>query len=495
MTRSLVWFRSQDLRLADHAPLTAAVSSRELLPLYVLDPAEAADVPSPRRAHRTQFWLDALHGLDRALRARGSRLVVVRGPADRVLPRLVDELHIDRVLAHRLTAPAARAMDERLRARLGPRLELREGETLVPPGSLRTGAGEPYTVFTAFARAWQVAAAIGAPLPAPRTLPPLPPLPPALGEGSAGLPTLAALGIHPNPSLLAGGEPEAQGRLRRFLRGGLARYASDRDRLDVDGTSRLSADLAVGTLSVRRVWRASERSGRGGAGAAAFQRELLWREFAYATLWDRPGVLQTPFRPKFAGFPWREDPAGWHAWVDGTTGYPVVDAAARQLRTTGFVPNRARMIAASFLTKHLLLDFRRGEAHYLEQLTDGDLANNDAGWQWSAGTGCDPQPYFRVFSPVLQGERFDPDGTYVRRWVTELARMPARYIHRPWEAPPAVLRQAGVRLGADYPHPIVAHRFVRERFLQLAQRHLGQERRGKGSGPGSPERGSSPGES
>ena len=324
-------------------------------------------------------------------------------------------------------------------------------------------------MFTAFARAWRAAVAPGRPRPAPRALPPLPA---GLGAGTRELPTLAELGITRNPALQPGGERAARERLRRFLRAGLRDYATGRDRLDRAGTSRLSADLVMGTLSPREVWAAVDRAARPGDGSDAFRNELVWREFAHSTLWDRPDLLERPFRPGFAGFPWRRDEAAWRAWVEGKTGYPVVDAAARQLLGEGFVHNRARMIAASFLTKHLLLDFRRGEAHYLAHLTDGDPANNDAGWQWSAGCGADAQPYYRVFNPVLQGERFDPEGDYVRRWLPELGQLPRAYIHRPWEAPPAVLKVARLRLGADYPHPIVPHRFVRERFLEVVQRHL-----------------------
>jgi deoxyribodipyrimidine photo-lyase len=189
-------------------------------------------------------------------------------------------------------------------------------------------------------------------------------------------------------------------------------------------------------------------------------------------LWDRPELLDEPFRPDFTGFPWQYDEEEWQAWVVGKTGYPVVDAAARQLLGEGFVHNRARMVSASFLCKHLLIDYRRGEAHYMQHLTDGDWAQNNAGWQWSAGCGCDAQPYFRIFNPVTQGEKFDPQGDYVRRWVPELDRMPARYIHRPWQAPDAVLRAAAVRLDETYPRPIVDHRLARERFLAVAAQHL-----------------------
>jgi len=273
----------------------------------------------------------------------------------------------------------------------------------------------------------------------------------------------------------AGGERQARSRLRSWLGGDAKDYDELRDRMDLPGTSRVSADLKFGTLSVRTVWHAVDRALRELSPDALrrYQDELLWREFAHSTLFDRPALLEQPFRADWRDFPWRDDQRGWRAWVEGRTGYPVVDAAARQLLATGFVHNRARMVAASFLAKHLLIDFRRGERHYFELLTDGDWANNDLGWQWSAGCGCDAQPWFRIFNPTTQGEKFDPEGEYVRRWVPELARLPARYIHAPQAAPAAVLAEAGVRVGHDYPAPIVEHALARQRFIEIARKHLG----------------------
>lgn len=458
--RTIVWFRGKDLRLRDHAPLHDAAAGGEVIPLFVLDPFFFSPARARGLPHRMQFLLDSLRELSAAIAARGSRLLLVAGKSVEVVPRLAREWQADRVVAQRWVEPFGRERDRRI-AEAAP-LQLFEGETLMPPGSLRSGSGAPYSVFTPFARAFHGEANLGRPLPAPRRLPPLP-----RGlrlEGAADIPSCEELGIARNPALQPGGEEAAHGRLRRFVQQGLAGYAEQRDRMDLPGTSRLSADLKFGTLSVREAWSLAQQP--------RFRTELLWREFAHHTLWDRPRLLAEPFRPEFERFPWRDDERAWSAWATGRTGYPVVDAAARQLLGEGFVHNRARMIAASFLAKHLLVDFRRGEAHYLEFLTDGDWANNDLGWQWSAGCGCDAQPYFRVFNPVLQGEKFDPGGDYVRRWVPELARMPARHIHQPWAAPAEVLRGAGVRLGETYPEPIVDHAFARERFLALAARHL-----------------------
>jgi deoxyribodipyrimidine photo-lyase len=473
-TRTIVWFRGKDLRISDHAPLRDAVAAGEVIPLFVLDsyffaPARARELP-----HRMQFLLDSLSALEAALAERGSRLFVVAGKSVEVVPRLVREWRADRVVAQRWVEPFARERDRRIREALGAKLELYEGETLMSPGTLRTGAGKPYSVFSQFARVFRETAMIGRPLPPPRTLPPVPR---DIRARATVIPTCEQLGIERNPALLLGGEQAAKARLKRFLRDAAAAYPEHRDRMDLPGTSRLSADLKFGTISARQVWTAVENALDGTPAARSFLNELVWREFTHSTLWDRPELLEKPFRPAFAGFPWQYDEELWRAWVVGKTGYPVVDAAARQLLGEGFVHNRARMVSASFLCKHLLIDYRRGEAHYMKYLTDGDWAQNNAGWQWSAGCGCDAQPYFRIFNPVAQGEKFDPEGNYVRRLVPELAKMPARYIHNPSEAPEAVLRAAGVRLDKSYPRPVVDHRFARERFLAVAAQHLKRDRR------------------
>jgi deoxyribodipyrimidine photo-lyase len=344
-------------------------------------------------------------------------------------------------------------------AGLGIPFHLFEGETLVPPGSLRSASGRPFQVFTAFARAFQREGEIGTPLGTPRHLPPLP----AGVEGDGQpIPSLSGLGLRRHEGIQKGGETAGSKRLEAFVSDGLHSYREDRDRMDREGTSRLSMDLHFGTVSIRTLWRRISEQAPDDH-TRVFHNELLWREFAHHWLWERPELLVQPFRTTFEGFPWRQDEASWQAWAEGRTGYPVVDAAARQLLAEGFVHNRARMVAASFLAKQLLLDFRRGEAHYMAHLADADWANNDLGWQWSAGCGCDAQPWFRVFNPVLQGERFDPNGDYVRRWVPELADCPARWIHQPHLAP----SPAG-----GYPRPIVNHAAARNRFLQTAKAHL-----------------------
>jgi deoxyribodipyrimidine photo-lyase len=464
--RSIVWFRGKDLRVADHAPLAEA-SAGEVIPLFVLDPFFFAPEKARDLPHRIQFLLDSLQALETDLARLGSRLLVVAGRSVDLVPRLAAQWRADQVLAHRWVEPFGRERDRRVAQALegaGIAFHLYEGETLLPPGSVRTAQGDMFRVFTPFSRACAGRLDLAPPRPAPRSLPPLPE---GVSTAVVPIPALADLGLARNLHLLAGGEAGGLARLRGFLAGPLADYADGRDRLDLAGTSRLSADLKFGTLSVRTVWRAVEDRAADEAGRR-FRNELLWREFNHHLLWEWPELLERPFRQTFEGFPWREDEMAWEAWVAGRTGYPVVDAAARQLRAEGFVHNRARMVAASFLTKHLLHDYRHGEAHYLRWLTDGDWAQNNAGWQWSAGCGCDAQPWFRIFNPVAQGLKFDPQGLYVRRWVPELAACPGAFIHEPWKAPEAL------RAKLDYPGPIVDHGAARERFLAVAKGHLGR---------------------
>ncbi|HEY3399821.1 MAG TPA: deoxyribodipyrimidine photo-lyase [Geothrix sp.] len=465
--RSIVWFRGKDLRVADHGPLVEALASGEVIPLFVLDPYFFAPERARELPHRMQFLLEALQALEASLARLGSRLLVVPGRSVEVVPRLAAQWKADQVLAHRWVEPFARERDRRVAEALahgGIAFRLFEGETLLPPGSVRNGQGDMYRVFTPFARACGTRLDLEPALAPPRSLPPLPA---GLGVETVAIPSLEDLGLVPNPRVQQGGEASARERLQGFAAGPIADYGPDRDRMDRPGTSRLSADLKFGTLSVRSVWQAAAAS-EGGESVGRYLNELLWREFSHHLLWEWPALLERPFRPAFEGFPWREDETAWEAWTEGRTGYPVVDAAARQLRAEGFVHNRARMVAASFLTKQLLLDYRRGEAHYLRWLTDGDWAQNNAGWQWCAGCGCDAQPWFRIFNPVAQGLKFDPDGAYVKRWVPELSTLPGALIHEPWKAPKAL------RGRLDYPDPVVDHAFARERFLATAKAHLGR---------------------
>lgn len=449
-----------------------AARAGEVIPLFVVDPfffdpARARELP-----HRMQYLLDALGALEKNLAHKGSRLFVAEGRSVDVVPRLASALRADRVVAHRWVEPFGVERDRRVAAALTVPFDLYEGETLVPPGTLRTGGGTPYSVFTPFSKAFFARARGIEPLAAPRKLPALPA---DVGPNEARLPSLEELGLTRNDAVVVGGEKVARARLDRFVERAIATYEVERDRMDHEGTSRLSQDLKFGTISIRTVWSAVSALGDR-PGVQKFLTELVWREFSHSTVADRPNVLREPFRADFKGFPWRTDEREWRAWTDGKTGYPIVDAAARQLLGEGYVHNRARMVSASFLTKHLAQSYQRGEAHYMKWLVDGDWAQNNMGWQWSAGSGCDAQPWFRIFHPVTQGEKFDPEGTYVKRWVPELARVPARFIHRPWEAPPLELVSWGVKLGETYPPPIVDHKVARERFLALAKSHLGAKK-------------------
>jgi deoxyribodipyrimidine photo-lyase len=289
---------------------------------------------------------------------------------------------------------------------------------------------------------------------------------PGTAPSPGTLPCAGELGFSPpeaDPRFLpAPGETAARARLARWTADGLSRYAEHRDLLAADATSRLGQDLHFGLLSPVEML---ERCRVPGEGPRAFVRQLCWRDFYGHVLWHWPHAASGPLHDRFEAVPWRDDPDALAAWREGRTGYPVVDAAMRQLRTTGWMPNRARMIAASFLAKDLLIDWRLGEAHFMHHLVDGDLASNNGGWQWAASTGTDAQPFFRIFNPVRQGERFDTGGEYVRRWVPELARVPDRFIHAPWTMPNAVQGEAGCRVGADYPAPIVDHSLARERAI------------------------------
>jgi deoxyribodipyrimidine photo-lyase len=355
----------------------------------------------------------------------------------------------------------------------------------------RSREGKPYTVFTPFWRARLAAGAPTLPVPAQDALPPAPDTPPGL--------SLAALEADGAPPWTAGladawwpGEKGAHDRLEAFLDGPLYAYASDRDRMDLEGSSRLSPHLHWGELTARQVWQAvegtlaeagldleaavsppswdEEQAPGPRRSAGALLRQLGWREFGHHLLAAFPDTPAQPLRARFAVFPWREDPAALEAWRRGRTGYPIVDAAMRQLWTTGWMHNRARLLAGSFLVKDLLLAWQDGAAWFWDTLVDADLANNTLGWQWVAGCGADAAPYFRVFNPVTQGRRYDPNGVYVRRWVPELARLETRHLHAPWLAPAHALAAAGVTLGASYPEPIVDHREARLRALAAYDR-------------------------
>jgi len=416
----VVWFR-RDLRVGDHPALTEAVAAGQVvLPLFVWDPALLAPTGS-RRLARLE---GAVAALDRDLRALGGRLVIRRGRPEEVVAAVVREVGARTVHASRDYTPFALARDERVAREVDL---IRFGGTL----AIEPEATGDTRVFSAFHRRWS-ARSIDRPLPAPRRI-----------EVPTGIAGEAA------PTITPDGEPEALDRLGRFAQGAAGEYATGRDRLDRDGTSRLGADLHFGTLSPRQVLAAIAEP--------SFRRQIAWRDWASHVLWFRPMARNVAWREGARDLAWLDDPAGFAAWRDGQTGYPVVDAAMRQLGAEGWIHNRARMIVASFLAKDLLIDWRLGEAHFLRELVDADVANNSLGWQWAAGVGTDAAPFFRIFSPVRQGERFDPTGAWVRRWVPEVAATKDRFVHRPWDDPDG--------LPAGYPARIVDHAEARARAL------------------------------
>ncbi|MCY4215132.1 MAG: deoxyribodipyrimidine photo-lyase [Gammaproteobacteria bacterium] len=468
----LVWFR-QDLRLDDNPAFAAAAATgRPVVPVYVLDDLAPGQW---RLGGASRWWLHhSLAALADALSSHALTLVLRAGEAAAVLPKLVAETRAAGLYWNRCYEPYAVRRDAALKSRLrkaGAEARSFNASLLAEPWEVNTASGGPYRVYTPFQRALRtrVENALPKPSQAPDSV--VAPNSPPASE------TLADWKLLPTtPDWASGfraawrpGSKGAESRLREFLDGPLPEYADGRDRCDLAATSGLSAHLHWGEISPRRIWQAvhermiwDEATGRS---ADKFLSELIWREFAHHLLFHHPALPEANWRTRFDGFPWRNDPKGLAAWQRGLTGYPMVDAGMRQLWATGWMHNRARMIAASFLVKHLLIHWTQGEAWFWDTLVDADLANNAAGWQWVAGSGADAAPYFRIFNPVLQGRKHDPEGAYVRRFVPELAKLPTRWIHAPWEAPHAVLDDAGVALGRTYPNPIVDHAVARARAL------------------------------
>jgi deoxyribodipyrimidine photo-lyase len=464
----LVWFR-QDLRLADNPALNAAVASgRPVLAVYVLDDEAAGEW---RSGGASRWWLHhSLERLAERLAKTGGRLILRRGPAMQIVPQMAMAAGCALVTWNRCYEPFAIQRDTELKKQLldaGIEVQSFNGSLLREPWTVKSQAGGPVRVFTPFWRANQALGAPGQPLPAPKKINAAPEVPSeALGDWGL-LPT--------KPDWAAGlrrawtpGEAGAAKRLAAFLEDEIAGYAKDRDRPDRAGTSRLSPHLHFGEISPGQIWHAIQAhvAARGHEqDAAKFLSEVGWRDFSYNLLFHEPEMPARNLRADFDRFPWRDDQVHLRAWQRGQTGYPVVDAGMRQLWQTGWMHNRVRMVVASFLVKHLLIPWQAGEAWFWDTLVDADLASNAASWQWVAGCGADAAPYFRVFNPIIQGEKFDPDGDYVRLYVPELARLPTKFIHQPWTAPEAVLREASVDLGKTYPRPIVEHDVARKRAL------------------------------
>lgn len=457
MTTTIWWIR-RDLRLRDNPALAAAAASEaRVAAVFVLD--ERLLSGRMASARRNAFLMDGLRALDADLRERGGQLILRAGNPIEVLHELLGELGASRIFAEAGHSPFAVARDTAA-AQVLP-LTLVGSSSVKLPGAVMKADGTPYTVFTPYMKAWKAHG-----LPARGDVVDVPDGAQFLA-GRQSLPTPA----DESEATFPAGENEARRRLAEFSQNGLGRYAERRNSLAGAGTARLSPYLRFGMLSAREaavaavVAMQAAQDASEQRSAEIWLNELIWRDFYISILFHYPKVLRTAFRPAFRSIQWEDNPAALAAWQQGRTGYPVVDAGMRELLATGWMHNRARMLTASFLTKNLLVDWRKGEEWFMRHLLDGDPAANNGGWQWTAGTGTDAAPYFRVFNPVLQGRKFDPDGAYVRRWVPELASVPDAYIHSPWEMPDEVRKQVGWRGVTSYPAPIVDLAFSRERAL------------------------------
>ncbi|HNB70588.1 MAG TPA: deoxyribodipyrimidine photo-lyase [Acidobacteriota bacterium] len=464
--RVLHWFR-RDFRLEDNtALLTACTQAEEIIPVYIFDPGWLSRPDaSPERG---VFLLDSLHSLQQKLSQAGSYLVVRQGDPAQVLDQLLNETQAEAIFANRIVDPyfrtQGRQLDQRLRQR-GCEVRSCQDVMLHPPQSVLTKAGTPYTVFTPYKNN-ALTVPVQTPQPAPHRI-----TTPA-GIASEPIPTIQELGFSTSAILPKGGIEEAHRRLDEFAASRLNQYANQRDLPYLEGTSRLSPYLHFGCVSPRRVfWTAFQALHQTQPATAPRESvetwisELLWRDFYLQILYHFPHVETGAFKPVYNDLVWDTSEENFARWCQGQTGFPIVDAGMRQLNTTGWMHNRVRMIVASFLTKDLLINWQWGERYFMQHLVDGDLAANNGGWQWAASTGTDAQPYFRIFNPISQGQKFDPKGEYVRRYIPELKHVPEKWIHTPWDIPAKYQDSLRCRVGIDYPKPVVDH--ARQRMLAL----------------------------
>jgi deoxyribodipyrimidine photo-lyase len=460
---TIVWFR-QDLRTRDNPALAAAASRGAVIPIFILD--EFSSGLQWRLGGASRWWLH--HSLA-ALRNDLGQLAMFRGDSRDLLPAIIKKVGASAIYWNRCYESFAVARDRELKVslqKLGVEVRSFNSSLLHEPWELATGSGSPFKVYTPYWRASLIK-----PVMAPLRSPNLEVETCAnLGER---LEDWSLLPVKPNWALGWGtlwqpGEAGALYQFNEFVKNGLTKYRETRDRPDLQGTSRLSPHLHWGEISPRQIWarltlEAEDPLKRDGADK--FLSEIGWREYSHHLLYHFPTLPERNWRQNFDAYPWRETVSDLQAWQRGMTGYPLVDAGMRELWQTGWMHNRVRMITASFLVKHLRIDWRHGEAWFWDTLVDADLANNAAGWQWVAGSGADASPYFRMFNPITQGKKFDPDGDYVRRWCPELARLPNEFIHEPFKAKPETLAQAGITLGSTYPSPIVDHDQARRAAL------------------------------
>ena len=467
---ALMWFR-RDLRIADNAALYAALKAAGRVHCVFVYDTEILDRLPSRSDRRVEFIVQSVAELHQALAAQAGGLITLHGSAREEIPRLAQTLGVQAVYANHDYEPAAVARDAAVAhslAEAGIDFFTRKDQVIFEKDEVLTQGGAPYSVFTPYKNAWlkklepfylkaypvEVYAARLAPVATGSRLL-------TLADIGFGETNLRSLGI-------AGGSTAARHLLEDFLPR-INRYRETRDFPAKKGPSYLSVHLRFGTISIRELARTAWQEVRdgGGEGAATWLSELVWRDFYFMILHHHPHVVSGAFRPAYDAIPWPDDAALFKAWCAGCTGYPIVDAAMRQLNQTGYMHNRLRMIAASFLVKDLLVDWRLGEKYFADRLNDFDLAANNGGWQWAASTGCDAQPYFRIFNPVTQSEKFDAEGAFIRRYVPELARCDKRHIHAPWTMTPAQQQTAGVIIGRDYPAPVVDHAKARLRALEL----------------------------
>ncbi len=464
---TLVWLR-RNLRLEDNLVLMAAMDrGGPVIPVFIWE-------DDPAVASMSRWWLArSLKNLQRDFLAIKSCLIVRKGDASEVLMALARKTKAGAVFWDKSFEPAQRKVDEAIREKLvraGIFCEVLNDSMLFDLARILNKQGTPYKVFTPF---WNYCLSLegpSAPAKSPVKLPALSRWPHSEAIETLGL-KVRAKWTEKMELLWKPGAQGASVALRKFLDGKIDDYPRERDRPSVEGTSKLSAHLHFGEISARKVWHetrknmASERRPGMMRASEAFLRQIVWREFAHYLLYHFPETATAPLRKEFSKFSWRKDARLLGAWQKGKTGYPIVDAGMRELWATGWMHNRVRMIVASFLVKDLLQPWQAGAAWFMDTLADADLANNTFGWQWVAGCGADAAPYFRIFNPTLQGEKFDSQGDYVRRWIPELSKVPVRFIHNPWLAPPEILTKAGVQLGEDYPEPVVDHDAARKRAL------------------------------
>jgi deoxyribodipyrimidine photo-lyase len=436
---SAIWWIRRDLRLTDNPTLHAALKTGSVIPLFILDPTFAKT-----SSRRRNFLYAGLHALDQDLKKRGSFLVIRTGKPVDVLRKLFEETKADAIFAEEDFTPYARKRDA-LVTKILP-LQLIHGQTVHHPNMVLKPDGKPYTIYTPYSKRWKAHLTPIKIVPAPEKI-----------QTPADIQSESLPQFSDNP-LFPAGEQEALIRLEEFLHKKIYSYAEDRNRMDLDGTSSLSPYLRFGMLGLRQAVRAAEQAMGEAGSAEIWLNELIWREFYIQILHHFPHVSKDSFNASLANIRWRNDADEFEKWKSGMTGMPIVDAAMRQLQETGWMHNRARMIVASFLVKDLLIDWRWGEAWFMQNLLDGDPAANNGGWQWTAGTGTDAAPYFRIFNPVLQSEKFDPHGDYIRKWVPELSSLNKKEIHAPWNF--------DIKISGYPERPIVDREIVKERTLK-----------------------------